>query len=92
MNKPKLMASAKPNEHKVRVKRKTFVYSRIRKYEISDDKVYVKLMHQVAKVVVRTVREIVLKEKPVRVNWRQQFQQNKMWILVNDQIMRRDKK
>lgn len=58
MKKPKLMASAKPHEPRVRVKRKTYVYSRIRKRELSDDKVYVQLMRQVAKVVLRTVKEI----------------------------------
>jgi len=58
MKKPRLVASAKPSEHKVRVKKKTFVYSRVRKMEMSDDKCYVKLMHQVAKVTLRTVKQI----------------------------------
>lgn len=91
MNKPKLMASAKPNEHRVRVKRKVFVYSRIRKFEISDDKVYFKLMHQVAKITLSTVKEIVLKEKPKKVDWRAEFQRNKQWIIVNEKIMWRNK-
>jgi len=53
-----LIASAKPNEHKVRVRKKTFVYSRIRKMDLSDDKCYVILMRQVVKVIVRRVKQI----------------------------------
>lgn len=52
-----LIASAKPNEHKVVVMNRVFPYSRIRKMVLSDDKCFVKMMHQVAKVVLRETKE-----------------------------------
>lgn len=62
--KGKWMASAKPKQHKVFVKKNVYVYSTIQVYPkkipcVSDDMTYYLLMKQVAKVVLRTVKEIV---------------------------------
>jgi hypothetical protein len=66
--KPKWMASAKPNEHKVFVKKNVYTYSNVQKYPkkihcVSDDMTYYLLMRQVAKVVLRTVKEVVRDKK-----------------------------
>lgn len=55
--KGKLIASAKPNEHRVRVRNKIFVYGRIRKRILTEEQCYIHLMRQAAKVVLRRVRE-----------------------------------
>lgn len=55
---PRLMASAKPNTHKVRVRKKTFVYSRIRKWEPSKTWHWINFMRNVAKVTLQKVKEI----------------------------------
>ena len=57
MKKP--IASAKPNEHKVYVGKKVYVYSRIRKRELTQGQIFLKLMHQIAKVTLRRVKQIV---------------------------------
>lgn len=64
MKKSRLVAHAKPNEHKVYTRRGVYVYCRIRKRELTDDQCYVQLMRQVAKVALRRVIAIVNSKKP----------------------------
>lgn len=66
--KPELVASAKPNDHKVMVMSKIFVYSRIRKRELDEDKCYVHLLHQAAKITLHRVTQIVHENKD---DWRE---------------------
>jgi hypothetical protein len=65
--KPKLIARAKPNDHRVRVRKKVFVYGRIMKRSLTDDQCYAQLMKQVAKVTINRVNQIINENKD---DWR----------------------
>jgi len=52
------IASAKPGQHKVRVKERTYVYARIRTRELTEAQVVIHILRQVAKETLRRVKEI----------------------------------
>lgn len=63
--KRKLIASAKPNDHKVKVRNKIFVYGRVRKRILTEEQSIYHLIRQVAKVSLRRVKEIFEHKPPI---------------------------
>lgn len=57
-NKPKLIASAKPRQHKVQVGDKTFVYSHVRKQDFSEAWHFIARMRRIASITLAKVKEI----------------------------------
>lgn len=52
------IASAKPGQHKVRVKRRTYVYARVRIRELTESQSFIHIMRQIAKETLRRVKNI----------------------------------
>lgn len=63
MRKSVLVASAKPKQHKVYVKRKTFIYANIRQQQFVGKDEVMKWIGEIAKLTLKRVKYIVNKKR-----------------------------
>ena len=59
------IASARPGQHKVRVRKRIYVYARVRVRELTNAQVVIHFFRQLGKVTLRRVKEIC-QHKPIK--------------------------